>query len=101
MLFLECPMRPVSILHRRALWFLLLIFALCTAAQAHGQAFGEISGTATDTTHAALPNVSLRLVNEATGTSVPSRSNGSGIFILPQLLPRRYTLTASRSGFDN
>lgn len=94
-------MRSVSTLHRRALWFLLLIFTLCTAAQAHGQAFGEISGTTADTTHAALPNVALRLVNEATGTSVPSRSNGSGIFILPQLVPGRYTLTASRSGFDN
>jgi hypothetical protein len=94
-------MRLVRFIPGLALSFLLLVVALCSAPQALGQAFGEISGTTADASLAALPNVSLSLVNDATGTSVTSHSNRVGIFILPQLLPGRYTLTASVPGFKS
>src|SRR5882672_7879397 len=72
---------------------------LLSAASTYAQAYGEIRGTTTDESHALIPEVRLRLENEATGTSITTTSNKEGIFILPSLQPGNYRMVGTTNGF--
>ena len=68
---------------------------LCSAQVANAQ----INGTVRDSTGAAIPGAKVVLKNQDTGVSTESRSNGSGVYVIQQILPGHYTLEASKSGF--
>jgi hypothetical protein len=69
---------------------------ICTAQTA---ATGALAGIVTDQTGAVVPNVSIVLVNDATGEtrSAASQSNGAFAFLL--LAPGPYHVEASKEGF--
>ena len=56
-------------------------------------------GRVTDPAGALVPGVEIRAVNAATGIAAAARSNASGNFTLPYLLPGAYTLQAEAQGF--
>jgi hypothetical protein len=60
---------------------------------------GEIVGTVTDPTGAAIPNASIKIVDEEKGTVSNIKSNSAGEFSLTQLIPDDYTVTVESAGF--
>jgi outer membrane receptor protein involved in Fe transport len=63
------------------------------------QGRGTISGVVTDSSGAAVPSVSINIVNTATNASFPTVANEIGIYTAPALPVGSYTLTAEKQGF--
>ena len=59
-----------------------------------------LSGTITDPTASALPNVTLTLANQNTGTSTTTQSNSAGQYRFLFIDPGTYTLSAETTGFS-
>jgi hypothetical protein len=75
---------------------LLVVSAPCASAQA---VFGQILGTVTDPTGAAIPNATITVTDVAKGTSVTLTSNGAGEFTAEHLIPDTYTVKVAAPGF--
>ena len=77
------------------------LFAAATtgvlAAQSTTQ--GAISGTVFDSTNAAIPKATIRIVNDGTNAELTLTSGDAGNFKAPQLMPGTYTVTISAPGF--
>ena len=58
----------------------------------------QLSGLITDTTGAVVTGAQIRAVNVATNVPYTAVSNGSGIYVLPELLPGPYRITVPRTG---
>src|SRR5882724_1545632 len=61
---------------------------------------GTLAGTVRDSTDAAIPNVTVTLVNEATGLSLVRTADGAGIFTFTPIKIGSYTVTVSAQGFS-
>lgn len=61
---------------------------------------GAIVGNVVDSSGAAIPNATVKVVNIATGVETDVKTNGSGEFRAPNLPAGNYNLTASASGFS-
>jgi hypothetical protein len=81
---------------RLGLALLLILPALGAYAQYES---GSLVGTIHDATGAAIPNVSVTVVNNATGIPVNVTSNGAGDYEIPTLRFGIYTITAKAAGF--
>ena len=73
-------------------------FFLLSAAVLAQSPLGTISGLATDPSGAAIPSVQVTLQNDATGVKTTAASNSAGNYLLPNLTPGTYTLTAEAKG---
>jgi hypothetical protein len=60
---------------------------------------GSLTATIQDQAGAVIPNAEATLTNQATGASIPSRSNEAGIVLYPSLAPGVYTLKIAAPGF--
>ena len=80
--------------YRSALLASLLIAPLFGQSQS-----ASLTGIITDSSGAAVPRASLRLVNRETGEVFQAASNDSGNYDFPLLKPGRYNLTAELTGF--
>jgi hypothetical protein len=76
---------------------LLAIFVFGSAAQ--GQETGQISGTVTDPTGAAIPNATVTVKNIGTNAVRTTTSGGEGAYVVRGLEPSTYELSVSGSGF--
>ncbi len=89
---------------KRVVQVFALLFALSCLipfTSAFGQAvYGNIYGTVTDTTGAAIPNATITVTDVTKGTSVNVQSNGSGDFTADHLIPDTYNVKVSVSGFS-
>jgi hypothetical protein len=61
--------------------------------------FGRIAGTVTDSSGAAVPNISVTIVNEATQASRIVTSDQNGYFVADELPVGTYSLVAEKAGF--
>src|SRR6266702_727543 len=59
-----------------------------------------IAGIVTDESGSVAPNVEVAAVQEATGLTRKTRTNETGEYVLPQLPPGRYQVTAEAAGFQ-
>jgi hypothetical protein len=59
----------------------------------------QISGLITDPSGAVVPGAEITAVNSATNVPYAAVSNGSGIYVLQELLPGPYTITVTAQGF--
>src|SRR5579863_4592376 len=59
----------------------------------------ELSGVVTDTSGAVVAGAEIKALNTATNVTYTSVSNGSGLYLLTEILPGPYTVTASAPGF--
>src|SRR5437879_1157047 len=59
----------------------------------------ELQGAIQDPSGAVIPGADVSVKNVATGSVRATKSNGAGLFIVPDLQPSSYELTASASGF--
>ena len=74
---------------------------LSAAAPAFGQATasGNIVGTVTDTTGAALPSAQVTVTNTATDVKRTTKTNAQGEYRFDLLVPGTYSLTVQSTGF--
>src|ERR1700693_751050 len=87
------------------LWHLGMAVLLATillgfSAPVVGQAVNAtLLGTVTDSSGAAVANVKMTITETNTGISRTSQTNESGNYVLPDLPPGTYTVTAELAGF--
>jgi Carboxypeptidase regulatory-like domain len=84
-------------------WMLMLCgLALGLAGSVHAQNSnsGDIRGTVTDSSGAALPGVSVTVTNNDTGVITKNVTNNDGLYDTNSILPGSYTLTFNKQGFD-
>jgi hypothetical protein len=60
---------------------------------------GQITGLVTDSTGAAVEGAKISATNTATGVSYETTSNGSGVYVVPQLVPGPYKVSLNKEGF--
>ena len=78
-----------------------LLLLSCLSIPAFGQGFfATVSGTVTDSSGALIPGVSVRATAVDTGVVTSSITNESGAYSFGNLLPGKYTLSASLPGFQ-
>ena len=77
-------------------WLLLALSAFSLVGQT-GQ--GIITGTVTDSSGAAVPNVNIRLSGKETGFNYTTVTNTEGLYRAPYLNPGFYTVTYEVQGF--
>ncbi len=73
-----------------------LVFAVPSGAQT---SYGTILGTVTDSTGAHVPGVEVTVTNVATNISQKVAGNEVANYLVPNLVPGRYRVSAERSGF--
>jgi hypothetical protein len=74
-----------------------VLLAVSTTLWAQSGA-GTIQGTVQDATSAAIPNCSVQALNQATGVSIETTSNGNGFYALKGLFAGSYKVTFSSPG---
>src|ERR1700739_3478548 len=60
---------------------------------------GNINGLVSDPASAAIVGAEIVAVNDATAVQYTTRTNGEGIYVLPNLPPGPYRLEVSKIGF--
>jgi hypothetical protein len=85
----------------RILRFSLLLLAICfVAAVSYCQiSTGTITGTITDSSGAAVPNVQVTVIQRETKFESKATTNPEGIYRIQELLPGTYDVTFQASGF--
>jgi hypothetical protein len=76
----------------------LLLFSLRTHSQEAGK--GSIQGIVSDSTGAVVANASVTLAESATGLTLNTKSDGSGIYSFPNINIGTYTLTVTAPNFE-
>ena len=83
----------------RGLATALLVTALPMAATAQTDA-GRISGTVRDSSSAFVAGAKVTAKNDKTGETRSIESNADGFFVIAQLKPSTYTISAEKPGFS-
>ncbi len=73
---------------------------LVVAGSLSGQTLGEISGYVRDVSGGLLSGAEITAINQATNQTRTTRTNETGGYVIPLLLPGQYTVTASLPGFQ-
>jgi hypothetical protein len=78
----------------------LLTFAAFTVPVANAQLYtGSIAGTITDPSGAVVPGVQVKATDEGKGYAFTGTTDSSGRYVIRQLPPATYTISATASGF--
>jgi len=91
------PVNPCKISPPSYLKYLFAICLLPLAALAQSGA-GSIKGTVMDSTDAAIPGASVKVVNKSTGVAFDTTANNSGLYNVPGLFAGTYSVTFSAAG---
>jgi hypothetical protein len=71
------------------------------AGLAFGQGLTQVSGVVTDPSGAAVVGANVEATNLDTNVKRSTKTDASGIYTLPQLVPGNYRLTVSAAGFSS
>ena len=78
----------------------LVLLSLLVIAPIDGQSpNGTISGLVVDSSGAAVVGAEILIANDATGVQYPAKTNGDGLYLVPNLPPGTYRLQISKVGF--
>src|SRR5258708_10023607 len=94
---INCSKRPVD--HLIYGIISLALYFLLAPSTAFAQFTSNVRGVVTDVTGAVIPNASLTLENEKTGTKLTGVSDGSGNYRFNSLAPGTFCITATAAGF--
>jgi len=81
------------------LYSVLCLVLLAPALYAQSLTTGDISGTVTDPSAAAVPNVPVSAINKATGASQKTNTNSQGQYHFALLPPGQYQIDVKSPGF--
>jgi hypothetical protein len=81
------------------LFLALLAFTPTLCAQLSTRA--TITGTVTDTSGAVVPGANVTITDDLTKVAIKTQTNGSGVFVAPNLNVSTYTVTIAKPGFKN
>ena len=83
----------------KAVFFMLSLFSVfCYTAVAQGS-FGDLRGTVTDSTGAAVSGATVEVVNQQTNETRAVTTNSNGEFVVTKLNVGSYTINTSSQGF--
>lgn len=82
------------------LFLLVLMFISCGIVFAQSDR-GSITGSVTDPSGGAVPNVAVTATNEATGVQSHTKTTGDGYYTIPNLPAASYSLTVEATGFSS
>jgi hypothetical protein len=94
--------RAKSILRARTLVGLgsvLLLLTMLNGTVLAQSSNGQISGLVTDSSGAAVEGAGIVATNTATGVTYTGKTNGAGVYVLPQLIPGPYKISLTKQGF--
>src|SRR5713226_4131430 len=83
-------------------WTFVVVLIPCflLVPSAVGQLYtGSIAGTVTDPSGAVVPGVQVRATDEGKGFAFTATTDSAGRYVLRQLPPAKYTVSAAASGF--
>jgi hypothetical protein len=83
----------------RVLPCLVVLLALAANQAVAQSSNGQINGLVTDSSGAAVSGASIAATDTATGVAYRGTTNGSGVYVLPQLVPGIYKVTLTKEGF--
>src|SRR5467141_1807924 len=83
----------------REVTFLLLLSVLCVAPAIAQSPDSTINGLVLDPSGAAIAGAQIVVVNDATGVQYTAKTNGEGIYVVPNLPSGPYRIQVSNSGF--
>ena len=83
---------------RTLIGFVVLLLTIRQASLAQSSN-GQISGLVTDSSGAAVDGAALIATNTATGVTYTGKTNGAGVYVLPQLVPGPYKISLTKPGF--
>jgi hypothetical protein len=83
----------------REVTFFLILCLLCVAPAIAQSPTATINGIVLDPSGAAIAGAQVVIVNDATGVQYSTRTNGEGIYVVPNLPPGSYRIQVSNSGF--
>lgn len=78
---------------------LIMIGSVSLAFPQSGQ--GGIEGTVLGPTEAVIPAAAVKVVHEATGVALETKTNAAGFYLAPALNPGNYTILVSALGMQN
>src|SRR5437660_614011 len=82
------------------LWSSTIVLFLAFSVTAFRQTeSATLSGTITDSSGATVAGASVQITNVETGTSIKTASNGSGLYVVPNLRPGHYRVIVEKAGF--
>ncbi len=70
-----------------------------TVASAQNTSSGTVTGTVTDPSGALVPGATITLVDPATKKTITATTSKAGTFLVQDVQPAAYTITASKPGF--
>ena len=76
-----------------------LVFMLAVSGLPAQEFRGSILGTVTDPSGAVIPGATVTVTNESTNTSTEVLTNAEGNYVVPFLLPAKYSVTVATQGF--
>ena len=85
----------------------MIVAAIALSALLHGPALhaqtanAQLSGLVTDTSGAVVAGAEVKAINGATNVTYSGVTNGSGIYVVQELLPGTYSVEASAPGFGS
>lgn len=80
---------------------LLILFTLAAIRVAPAQVgTSALTGKVLDPANAAIPNASVRVINDDSGSTAELLTNGEGIYRAPTLIPGRYRVEVRAPGFE-
>ena len=94
-------MKAFSTARMLALATVFLVAGSCSLLLGQNSNTGEIRGFVTDTSGAAMPDVTVSFTNVLTGINTRVTTNSSGTYDAPTLLPGTYSITFSKTGFSS
>src|SRR5712692_3534728 len=76
-----------------------ILFVLAQSALWAQEGRGTITGRVTDESGGVIAGADVRVTNKETGATAATRSNETGNYTIPYLMPGTYILSAEISGF--
>src|SRR5215472_438090 len=91
---------PLRIFESKIALIMMLLLPLLLTCQTRAQLYtGSIAGTVTDPSGAVVAGVQVKATDEAKGFNFTATTDSAGRYVIRQLPPADYTVTASASGF--
>ena len=93
----RCHLSALGLVFRLSIFgSVLLLFSLAAFSQTET---ATLTGTITDPSGAIVANASVQVTNVETGVTTRRVSNGSGLYVVPNLAPGHYRVIVEKAGF--